>query len=230
MSKKLKLDLVSLFSHELKTPLSSLKIAVELLKEDPSQKDILNLMEDELNKMISFIQNHLDTSISKQKKNFYNLKWEPWDETIQRVALSFSLILKKHQIHLKIDHNSFSNLEVFMDSVWLEQLLKNLISNAIKESPKNGTIYLSYKIIENDQLEVSVRDEGKGLFSSKEDFIKPQSQKSSFGELRNTGLGLIISQEIAQAHGAELKVKLSNKRGGFFLFSLPQIRKLQKSA
>ena len=229
MSKKLKLDPVSLFSHELKTPLSSLKIAVELLKEDPSQKDVLNLMEGELNKMISFIQNHLDTSISKQKKDLYNLEWESWDEMIQRVALSFSLILKKHQVHLKIDHNSFLHLEVFMDSVWLEQLLKNLISNAIKESPKNGTIYLDYKIIKDGQLEVSVRDEGKGLFPSKEDLVNPQTQNSSFGELRNTGLGLIISQEIAQAHGGELKIKPYDK-GGFFLFFLPHVRKLQKSA
>ena len=226
VNKKWNLDPISLFSHELKTPLSSLKIAVELLKENPNQKDILNLMDEELNKMISFIQDKLDEATLKNKKTIYNLKWNSWNQMIQELTSSLSFILKKHQVYLKVENHSSPQLEVFMDALWIQQLLKNLILNSIKESPKKSSIYLSYKMTK-EGLEVSVQDEGTGFFSLKEN--SSLFDKDPSPHLNNTGLGLIISQDIAKAHKTEVKID-SHAKGGFFFFTLLQARKFQKSA
>ncbi len=225
-NKKLKIEPISLFSHELKTPLSSLKLAVHLLEKNcKSEKDkkIIQLMHDEIDQMIHFICNHLDLKILKEKKEFLNLEWHSWNKIVSKVLKTFQLMTQEKNITFKV--NSNSEFEAFIDSTWMTQALKNLLSNAIKFSPENSEILIDYNL-KDTGFECSVvnQKEEKNL----ENFF-PKSEKTSQFLLKNTGFGLTITKMIIENHGGSLSVH-SNEKKIKFSFFIPKAQLIKQSA
>lgn len=235
MKKKSFMDPLSLFSHELKTPISSLKLALDLIQKNHiSQKnknELIGLMDQEINRMISFINDILDFRLLEEKGDLMKLRWDCWGDIIEQVVKSFKLSSRQKDIHWKIE-NLTEGVEVFMDSLWIRQVIENLISNAIRYSPDNSIISISSFITPSGALRISVQDGGKG--------VSPEEQKRLFEAFykrrvrgqetfHNTGLGLAIARAIIEKHQGIMGVS-STPQGSLFYFELPEIRKAKQTA
>ena len=236
MGKKILMDPLSLFSHELKTPVSSLKLALSLIKTKNTpledKQELIHLMDQELNRMITFISNTLDMRLLQEKGDLMKFKWEFWGNIMEQSVKSFELLSREKEIRWKIEALN-EDVEVFMDSLWIKQVLDNLISNALKHSPDHSLILISSYITPSGTLKISVKDEGKGVSKEEEKRIfEAFYKKQKKGELfKNTGLGLAIAHAVIKQHQGTINILSDGPgRGTLFYFELPKIRQAKKTA
>lgn len=220
------LNFLSFVSHELKTPLSTLKLNVELLKNTISEeeKKLVKIMEEEVDWMIQFISDTLD-SRKTNNKAILNLGWHKWNKWIQTIQDSMEKKVnpygKKLQFHL-----SGQETEVYMDPLYMRQVLLNLIMNAVEYSFEKSTIEISWEQTEKGELSVHVMDQGPG--------IKPENKNKIFEPfyrerekvdtvIKGSGLGLTIVKKIVQAHDGNIyALNRSDDKGALFIFTIPQ--------
>jgi len=217
-------DFLSIASHELKTPLTTIKGLIQLLQrmvpEGSSYKytitlDKVSLYVDRLNILISDL---LDTS--KIQSGNIELHKEPFkiDKTITDTVENLSLAAPNHKISLSGSTQS----DVLGDELQISQVINNLISNAIKYSPgsDNVEVYLS-KV--GNFVKVSVKDYGMGINAQDkakifERFFRARDIQKKFPGL---GIGLYISHEIIVNHNGTLWVESEVGEGSTFSFTLP---------
>ena len=217
-------DLLSFVSHELKTPLSTLKLNIEELKGKTGGKNkIIKDMEEELNWMIQFITDTLDLQTTKEKSCFHlaPCQWNQWMRSVQ------SDIKKKTDLFgrkLKIK-GADQETAVSMDPLYIRQVLFNFLMNAIEHSFDNSLIEISWKPdTHKDLLILQVADQGPGL--SDEDKKKVfdfsyKGRKKEGGRLAS-GLGLCLAKQIIKAHGGQIHAEnRKNGEGALFSFGLP---------
>ena len=236
MSKKIFMDPLSLFSHELKTPVSSLKLALDLIKKENTsledKRELMELMDQELNRMMVFISNTLDLRLLQERGDLIRFKWEFWEDIIEQSVKSFELPFREKGIHWEIETLN-EDVEVFMDSLWIKQALNNLISNAFKHSPDHSLILISSRITPEGTLRLSVRDEGKGVSAEeKKRLFEAFYQKQEEGGLfKNTGLGLAIAHAVIKQHQGTIDILSEGPgKGSLFYFELPKIRQAKKNS
>ncbi|MCY4512230.1 MAG: HAMP domain-containing sensor histidine kinase [Bdellovibrionales bacterium] len=237
MGKKIFMDPLSLFSHELKTPISSLKLALDLIKKNQTspqdKQELLHLMDQEINRMMFFISNTLDLRLLQEKGDLMRFEWEFWGDIIEQSIKPFELASREKGIQWKIE-NLNEDTEVFMDSLWIKQVLNNLISNAFNHSPNNSVIIISSHVTPSGSLRLSVKDEGTGVPPEEkkrlfEAFYKKQTKTGGF--FKNTGLGLAIAYAIIKKHQGVMDLLSSEEgQGTLFYFELPKIRQSKKTA
>lgn len=236
---KFKIDPISLFSHELKTPVSSLKLGLDILNRSPQSeknKEIIDLMNEELNRLIGFISNQLDLKILEQKKDLIELDWQSWDKLLADTLKSLHLIAQKKQISFKVQNKTNKSFEVFADATWLAKALTNILANALKFSSKNSKIFINYELT-NKGFKCSIKDQGVGLSQEQQKTLfknfKASNKKTENDKvfLENTGLGLLIVRDVIAGHGGFLEVKSDGKNQGTVIsFYLPKFREFSKSA
>ena len=224
-----------MFSHELKTPISSLKLALNLIKKNRiprnEKEELIELMDQEIQRMMDFISDTLDWRLLKERGDLMKFQWEIWGDIIERSVKSFELPVREKSIQWKIE-NLNGNMEVFMDSLWIKQVIDNLISNALKNSPNNSMIFISSHIMSSGALRISVRDEGQGVSLEEkkrlfEAFHKRRTKDQ--GILKNTGLGLTIVRTVIERHQGIIGLS-STDQGSEFYFELPKIRQVKQTA
>ncbi len=228
-SNHLDLDLLNFVSHELKTPLSTLKLNVEVLKSSVSHKEkrLIEIMDEEVEWMIQFISDTLELrkiSSNKAVLKVNRHKWGVWFQTIQnsmeKKATLFGRTLKIKPAKLET--------EVYMDTFYIKQALSNLIMNAVNYSPKGGTIEVSWEQQEAEHLQVRVEDEGPGInLKDKEKIFEAFYKDREYlnQTIKASGLGLAIVKKIIQAHGGEVSAdNRPNQKGAVFVFTLPRIK------
>ena len=237
------LNLTDFVSHELKTPLSTLKLNVELLKKTASseQQKGLNMMEEEINWMIQFISDTLDLS-QVQKKNLFNLyqhKWGAWVDSL-KVFFEKQASIWHNPIHWErgemwLDPKPFhtpknnsvgkEELEVLIDPLYMRQALLNLIMNAIQHSSENSSVEVFWHRGSKDTLKVYVADQGSGIAKSDLNKIFKPFQKSRLyrrTKIRGSGLGLSIAKKIIEEHGGSIYAQNRPQgQGAVFIFTLP---------
>ena len=236
MGKLFPTDPLSLFSHELKTPVSSLKLALDLIRKDnlpqKDKKELLGLMDEEIQKMMDFIDEALDLRLLKEKGELMRFQWEALGDLIARAVKPFELTAKQRNIQWRIEDLE-ENVEVFMDSLWIKQALNNLISNALKHAPPQTAVALSARRTPSGALRIAVRDRGRGIPPEERKYIfkafyKRRVETPKNG-LKNTGLGLAITRMIVERHGGFIDVS-SEKEETTFYFELPKVRQAKKAA
>ncbi|MGI9549101.1 MAG: sensor histidine kinase [Bdellovibrionales bacterium] len=211
--KKLNIDPITFFSHELKTPLSSLKLALSLLKKEiqkEKNQKLLLLMEEELDHIINLICQHLDLNLLP-KKDLMDFQWESWNLVFSKILTRFQLLASRKQIHFKIIPSP--DLDVYMDSTWITQVLQNLLSNAIQYSPKGAEIVMNYEF-KHQGLEFLIQN--PNATSPSEDAL-----------FKQTGLGLKIARSILENHEGSLTM-LKQDGETKVTFFLPQARRSLK--
>jgi signal transduction histidine kinase len=217
-------EFIRMASHELKTPLTSLKIYLQLLSRSlhPTTKKTithLNKIDDQVNKLTELTEDLLDLSKIQVDRLELRKRTFPINELLRETKDTLQMTTTKHKITL----NNRSRSKIFADRERISQVIVNLITNAIKYSPKGGKIIIKSGS-DGENLIVSVQDFGIGIatkfhdrlfdaFSRIDDVVK----KGYPG----FGIGLYISSEIVKKHNGKIWVKSKKGKGSTFLFSLP---------
>lgn len=220
-------DFVANVSHELKTPLTSIKGFVETLLEGAiddkdNARHFLQIIEEHANRLNSLINDLLDLSsiesgYSKLQRENINIR-----DLTDRAILGFSSQLKNKMIH--VDSQISPSFAVSADKDKLNQVFTNLIDNAIKFNKERGFIKI-YADDLGDRLKIIIEDSGSGIPSQDiprifERFYRVDKARSR--ELGGTGLGLSIVKHIVELHGGSVGVESSEGFGSKFWFILPK--------
>lgn len=223
-------DFVSNVSHELRTPLASLKALTETLQagalsDPPAAQRFLSQMDDEIDNLTQMVQELLELSrIESGKVPLQKKKVTP-SEVIEPAVQRMALQAQRSNLALSIDcPENLPPIEV--DSSRLQQVLVNLIHNAIKFTLPGGSIQVSATARENEVV-FCVKDSGVGITPDDmgrifERFYKADRARSSGG----TGLGLSICRHLVEAHGGRIWVESRPGVGSSFYFSIPLKQKM----
>jgi len=175
-----KKELLSDISHELGSPLSRMKLALELIDEKvregkvPSIKTVESISED-INEMSVLVKELLELSKMDLKSYVLNIRKSNMEELVDNCVKSFEIMAQKNNIKLNVHKNIKSN-EISIDPDKISRVLQNLISNAIKYSPENSDVNITLKE-ETEYVTVSVKDGGPGIL--KENGEKIPAYKTS---------------------------------------------------
>ena len=218
-------DFISTVSHELKTPVTSLKGFTQLLmmmqKKEGNQTTLgyLETMNNHINKLTRLITDLLDATKFNRGQLKYNDEVFDFNNLVSEISNEMQLTTDKHEIKI----NLAEGVKISGDRNRIGQVLTNLISNAIKYSPKENLIEIK-SVINNDDVELSVKDYGIGIPLSEQSKLYDRFFRVS-GNSSNTfpgmGLGLYISMGIIQKHHGKMWVSSNPGNGSVFYFSLP---------
>jgi PAS domain S-box-containing protein len=217
-------EFIGIASHELKTPLTSIKgytqLLERLIKETGNEKAIAYLAKTTIyiDRLNSLIADLLDVSRVQAGKLQFNISEFDFDELVKEGVESIQPTASHHKIEIV----GKASTRVVADRNRLEQVLTNLLTNAIKYSPQADKVVVSVKKNGNN-VEVAVQDFGIGIAKEKqakifERFYRVESSARGFSGL---GIGLYISSEIIKRHNGDLKVESKEGQGSIFSFTLP---------
>lgn len=231
---KLKSDFTAHVSHELRTPLTAIREGTSLLLEEiagpltDSQREILGIVYNQSEQLTRCISSILDFSKMQAAMMEYEFTMSDPSGAIGRSVENLRLIALKKGIKLWTDLPE-SLPPILFDERRIEQVLDNLLGNALKFTPEGGEVRVSATMKENEEtggpsLEVKVSDTGPGI--AEEDKRKIfdqfyQSHGNSGKDRQGTGLGLAIARHIVDAHGGTISVESVSGRGSTFIFTLP---------
>ena len=224
---KLRLELVSNVSHDLRTPLAIIHGYTETLlikdKElsDQERKQYLNNINSSTEKLAKLVAQLFEYSKLEAKQ--IEPQKEPFliSELAMDLYSKFQILAKEKSIELKIEMDDGLPL-VFADIALVERVIQNLIDNALKFTPKGGTITLSL-IHNKENVECTVKDTGMGISEQDQTYIfeRYRKAKASTKENFGAGLGLAIVKKILDIHNASIKVISKPNQGAAFQFALP---------
>lgn len=214
-------EFISIASHELKTPLTSIKAFNQLMRrmQNPDKlKDFVKKSSDHIERLEKLIADLLDVSKINAGKLNYNIKPFSFKKMLRDSVESAQHITTTHHIVLEsvvdVDYNG--------DHFRLEQVMNNFLTNAIKYSPEGKKILVNSKI-EQDNIIVSVQDFGIGIENKNLDRIFDRYYRVDNTAMRfeGLGLGLFISSEILKRHHGSFWIESKQGEGSTFYFRLP---------
>jgi signal transduction histidine kinase len=223
---RLKDEFVSKVSHELRTPLTSIKGAVTLMLNkalgeiNDEQKDFLQTMSQDLDRLAELINNVLDLSKIEAGKMALTRKRVDLPELIEHICRSYHTLLGNR----KVVRSPGQVPSVFADRNLTLQVIANLLGNAIKFTADDGTITFDLRPEGEDAVAVSIIDNGPGMPPETlgqlfQKFV--QVGGSTTDRPKGTGLGLAICREIVELHGGRIWVESELGKGSRFAFTLP---------
>jgi two-component system sensor histidine kinase/response regulator len=219
-------EFISIASHELKTPLTSVKGYVQLLERSVDKGDIptvkkhLKKAQLQLDKLNDLIADLLDISKIESGKLKFNKKYFNLNTLLDGILE----VIHQSNPEFTITKTGHVPSDIFADEMRIEQVVVNFLTNAIKYAP--GTTEVHIKVaVEGDRVIVAVRDFGIG--------IQPEQQKNVFDKFyrveetsihfQGLGIGLYISAEIIERHGGTVGVNSTLGEGSEFYFNIPLI-------
>ncbi|POZ61489.1 DUF4118 domain-containing protein [Chromobacterium alticapitis] len=220
-SERLRNSVLSVVSHDLRTPLTTMLGLANMLN-SPSlppeqQADIAQSIQDEALRMNKLVTNLLDMA-KLQSGVKLNKEWQLLDEVVGSAVRACEHSLRHHRLELKLSRD-LPVLEY--DAVLIERVLVNLLENAGKYTPAGSRIELAAQH-EGDKVRITVTDDGPGLPANME---HKAFDKFSRGTPESTtpgvGLGLAICRAIIENHGGTIEAGNAHPRGARFSFTLP---------
>jgi signal transduction histidine kinase len=211
-------DLMNMLVHDLKNPLSNI-LNVDIFSDTDS---MIGFVKQAGFKMMNLVQNILDVykyesaelKLNKTKNNIENLIKEAI------VDVDFSANLKS----LKIEYNNLNNVFVYSDAEITKRILVNILSNAVKFSPKKGLISVIAAVGDDKQLRISISNQGIGISKENQMLIFEkfgQAKQMSLDKFGSTGLGLTFCKLAIEAHKGKIGVISESDVGVEFWFTLP---------
>lgn len=222
-SDELKSALLSAVSHDLRTPLASIKAAVTSLLDDTVAWDsavgqeLLEAIDEETDRLTLMVGNLLDLSrieggALRPQKDWYDI-----GEMIADVRTRLSGRMQQHPLDVQIE----DDLPILpFDYVEIAQVLTNLIENAVKYTPSGTPITVSARH-RPGRIEVAVHDAGPGIPPNQQARIFEKFYRAPGTMTAGTGIGLAISKGLVEAHGGEITVESGTGTGTTFRFTLP---------
>jgi PAS domain S-box-containing protein len=226
-AERLKSTFISVISHELKTPVALIKGYADTLSREDADWDVdtiqngLHVIVDEADRLTELIENLLAASKLQAEGMRLNMDDVNLPALVQQAIERFQTQTDKHT--LKSDFPA--DFPIIMgDTVRLRQVIDNLISNAIKYSPKGGKILVRGSC-DDQWVQVTVSDQGQGLPPEQlervfERFYRVDNALTS--STQGTGLGLYLAHAVITAHGGRIWASNNPKGGATFTFTLPR--------
>jgi two-component system, OmpR family, phosphate regulon sensor histidine kinase PhoR len=215
-------------SHELKTPITSMKGYVEsllngALYDDKVNEKFLQNTSNNIQRLMDLV-NDLD-EITKLENEQTVLEKTVFNSSdiIEEVFNLFTIKAKEKNITLSFKNSSFQNKKVIGDKPKIAQVLTNLIENAIKYGKVNGNVIANIDKINNDIILIEIADDGFGIAQEHLDRIFERFYRTDFARERKvggSGLGLAICKHIIEAHGHTIYVRSKINVGTTFRFTL----------
>lgn len=222
---RMKSAFVSNMTHEIRTPLNAIvgfsSLLVGTVNVTDEQKEYTSIIETSSNLLLQLINDILD--ISRLESGKLQFKYE-WCEIISHCRNIMLLTDHNKKTAIKLKFKPFAeSYKFYTDSLRLQQIITNLLNNALKFTPAGGIITLSIeKDEENKKLLFSVTDTGCGIPEDKQEKVFERFEKLDEFK-QGTGLGLSICRLITQHMEGEIWIDKSYKKGTRFIFSLPII-------
>jgi two-component system phosphate regulon sensor histidine kinase PhoR len=218
-------DFVSNVSHELRTPLASLRALSETLQsgavdDPPTAKHFIELMETEIAKLTQMVDellalSRIESGRLPMKRELVKVK-----ELIAEPVARMALLAQRAGINL-LDKCTDAVSELLVDKEQIDQVLINLIHNAIKFTQPAGTVSVNANI-DNGTVVFQVKDTGEGIPEEDLDRIFERFFKADRARAtKGTGLGLSIARHVVESHGGRIWVQSTLGEGSTFYFSIP---------
>ncbi|WP_276132168.1 response regulator [Polluticoccus soli] len=243
ITSKYKSEFLANMSHELRTPLNSVLILAKLLSENKSanltdkQVEYSRIIHKSGTDLLNLINDILDLSKIEAGKIDFHFEDVNVKGIMEDIRQTFTVLAEQKGINYVVEKSSRTPEHIVTDKQRLEQVIKNLLSNAFKFTPKDGAVTLSFNVVNgagnfvsdrllnsNRALEISVADTGIGISPDKQQLIFEAFQQADGSTSRKyggTGLGLSISKELVKRLGGELKVVSEEGKGSTFYIYLP---------
>ena len=231
ITKEHKLDImrtefVANVSHELKTPITTIKSYTETLidgdVDEKTRKGFLNVIENECDRMGRLVTDLLDLSNLDYQSTNWDKSQHSIEDLINEIILKLRITLKENRHHLSLDIEEDLPL-VNIDRDGIERVLLNIIYNAIKYTEEGGEIGIKVKKI-NEYIDIEVKDTGVGIPEEDIERIFERFYRVEKGRSREqggTGLGLAIAKQIVVAHNGTIKLDSKIGQGTTINVQLP---------
>ncbi|MGZ3676728.1 MAG: sensor histidine kinase, partial [Ktedonobacterales bacterium] len=220
-------EFLSVAAHELKTPVTGLRAMAQILARKlqklempvpPWLGDGIRTIDQQAERLTLLIGKLFDVSRLDQGKLAAERTSTDLAELAQKLVAAFSGRTKKHTIVLTADPDLIADV----DPIGIEQVLSNLIDNAIKYSPDGGQIDVEVCRLDDNLARLSVRDRGIGIAPEKREAIFKRFYQAHAEDHRSgLGLGLYIARQIVELHGGDIKVEFPEGGGTRFIIKLP---------
>ncbi len=243
---QMKTDFVSNVSHNLKTPLTVIREANDLLLEkiagpvSDSQVKLLNITKEETLRLTMMINDLLDISRIEAGLMRYNFQYSDIQDIIRKSADEIRFLAESKHIHVQWINGAFIP-KILLDRDKIAQVMDNLLSNAIKFTPSGGSITMTLTEVDSKNVphffaeqnrlnnvhsfvRVSISDTGIGIPVECHKMIFDKFQQvnnKGKGGMKGTGLGLSIAKHIVLDHGGDIWVENNDGKGSTFHFTLP---------
>ncbi len=235
---EIKAKFTAMLVHDLKSPLSVVRATLDFAEED---QEVLNSgigalvspANRSLDRVLALINEMLDVFKSDSQEIKLALEPVAAETFFREIGEENTLVAKKAGIQFKFDFET-SLPELNADRMQLSRVFSNLISNAVKFTPKNGTITFAGRVIEGTGVEtglklllVTVTDTGEGIPADVLPYVfDPYRQGAGYKTRLGVGLGLAIAKRIVAAHGGNITVRSQVGVGTSFNVTLPVLKKV----
>jgi two-component system phosphate regulon sensor histidine kinase PhoR len=226
---QIKNDFISNITHELKTPIATVSVAIEALKNfnalhDPQRtREYLDISGNELQRLSLLVDKVLKLSMFEKQQ--IELKKEAFDSKllVEEVLASMRLQFEKYNAQVNVETQG-SDFSVVADRLHFTSVIFNLLDNALKYSKANPSIQVALKDLPG-QLEMSVTDNGIGMTTENQKRIFEKFYRVTAGDTHNVkgyGLGLSYVAYVVQRHGGTIQVESQQGIGSRFIIRLPK--------
>jgi PAS domain S-box-containing protein len=214
-------DFTAMIAHELTVPIATIRRAAELLAssvDSPLLQHIAAIMDTEAEHLRSLVED---------VREIGQIESDRFSVALQRVKVDELLAGSKEVVDALDHRHAFqwpgpTRLCVVADRTRIEQVLRNLLSNAVRHTSEGTSVTIAARPVD-DRIRIEVRDTGPGMSPSDLEIIFKKFGRSRVSQQRQVagaGLGLYISQQIVRAHGSELRVESTPDQGTTFWFDL----------
>lgn len=218
-------EFVALASHELKTPLTTLSGYLQLLKKEESNPVSLMFIEkatSQVAKLIKLVDDLLEISKIEAGKLAFQVEEFDLKQLLMETVETVKLAGNSHIVEVDVPEG---DVMVRADRDRLEQVLNNLLGNAIKYSPGAARVWASIER-HPDSVLVKIRDEGIGMTpAQQEKLFTPFYRAEEIKHIGGLGIGLYLAKEIIEKHGGNISVASEFGKGSEFSFRLPSVNK-----
>ncbi|MDP8259849.1 MAG: GAF domain-containing sensor histidine kinase [Candidatus Gygaella obscura] len=228
---KRKTDFILAVSHELRTPLTSVKgyaslILAGTLGDVPDEiKTRLGKINEHSDKLTQLIENLMDISRIEAGRIKMNIQTQELKPMLDKIAEMFAIQIKEHNLKLNIQIPQLP-IKITADSMQIERVFINLISNAIKFTPEKGKVTISIKDT-GEFIEANVSDTGIGIPKDHLPLIFQEFQRANNAidkNIKGTGLGLCLVKQIVEAHKGRIWFNSIENQGATFSFTIPKAK------
>lgn len=230
LNSRYKSEFLANMSHELRTPLNSVLILAKILQENkqenltPKQMEYAGIIHKSGTDLLTLINDILDLSKIEAGKVDFNFEKTSLADMFASQEQLFQVVADEKKISFEQELKPGTPVHIVTDRQRVEQVIRNLLSNAFKFTPAGGTIKLVAEQKREGFVHFSVIDNGVGIPADKQQLIFEafrQVDGSTSRKYGGTGLGLSISRELVSRLSGEISLRSEEGKGSIFSFSIP---------